>query len=95
MNNTTEIKSENWHIVWMNDESHTFIVVDKIDYSWATVQFVRFNQPDFDVDMYKKKRNESISLATTYIHDLICDRTKFTYVDIPEDFRIFNTIDEG
>lgn len=89
--NTTEIKSENWYIVWMNDESHTFIVVDKIDYSLASVQFIRFKESMFDVDVYKKKHNESISLATTYIHDLICDRTKFTYVDIPEDFIIFNT----
>jgi hypothetical protein len=92
MNKATEIKSENWHVIWMNDENYTFIVVDKIDYSLATVQFLRFNKQDFDVDVYKKKHNGRIgSSATDYIHGLIGDHTKFTYVDIPEDFLIFNT----
>lgn len=87
---TPEIKSENWYVIWLNDENHTFIVVDKIDYSLVSVQFVRFSQPDFDVDVYKKKRNESNGLATKYIHNLLDDDTKFIYVDIPEDFIVFN-----
>ena len=86
----TEVKSQNWYVVWLNDESHTFIVVDKIDYSLVSVQFVRFNEPDFNVDIYKQKRNQSIGLATKYIHNLLDDDTKFIYVDIPEDFVIFN-----
>ena len=85
-----EVKSENWYVVWLNDESHTFIVVDKIDYSLVSVQFVRFNKTEFDVDVYKQKRNQSIGLATKYIHHMLDDDTKFTYVDIPEDFVIFN-----
>lgn len=76
----------------MNDESHTFIVVDKFDYSLVYVQFIRFNQPDFDVDVYKQKHSQSNGLAAKYIHHLLSDDTKFTYVDIPEDFRIFNNI---